>query len=161
SMVNSSGDFQTEALVNNGTGKNYGLELTAEKFLSKRYYFMLSTSLFQSKYKGSDGIERNTRWNTGYNIVFTGGKEFVLSRGSDHTLLGFNAKVIYTGGFWTTPIKLDESIEKGETVFDDSKAFSIQNPSYFRIDAGVSLKLNRPKLTSTFLLEIQNAKHLQ
>ena len=161
SLVNSEGGFETEALANKGTGKNYGLEITVEKFLSNRYYFMLSNSFFQSKYKGSDGIERNTRWNSGYNIVFTGGKEFVLSKQNDHTLLGFNAKVIYTGGFRTTPIDLNQSIAKGETVTDDSKAFSIQNPDYFRIDLGVSLKLNRPKLTSTFLLDIQNATNHQ
>ena len=161
SQINSEGGFETEALANAGTGKNYGLELTLEKFLSNRYYFMFSGSFFQSKYKGSDEVERNTRWNSGYNMVFTGGKEFVLSKENDHTLLGFNAKVIYTGGFWTTPINLDASIASEETVFDDTKAFSVQNPSYFRIDAGMSLKLNRPKLTSTFLLDIQNATNHQ
>jgi hypothetical protein len=161
SMVNSYGDFVTEPLVNNGTGKNYGLELTVEKFLAQRYYFLISTSLFQSKYKGSDGIERNTRWNSNYNFVVTGGKEFVLSKESDHTLLGFNMKVIYTGGFRTTPIDLSASMAAGETVLENENAFSDQNPSYFRLDAGVSLKLNRRKLTSTFLLDIQNATNNQ
>lgn len=157
SMVNSWGDFETEALANKGTGKNYGVELTVEKFLSQRYYFLLSSSLFQSKYKGSDGIERNTTWNSNYSMVFTGGKEFVLSKESDHTLFGFNLKVIYTGGFRTTPIDLNASIAEGTTVYDNANAFSTQNPDYFRIDAGISLKLNRPKLTSTFLLDLQNA----
>ena len=122
---------------------------------------MLSTSLFQSKYKGSDQIERNTRYNSNYNIVFTGGKEWVLSRELDHTLLGFNLKVIYTGGFRTTPIDLESSIAQAETVFDDANAFSLQNPDYFRIDAGVSLKLNRPRFTHSFLLDIQNATNHQ
>ncbi len=157
SMVNSTGEFPTEALINRGTGKNYGVELSVEKFLANRYYFLLSSSLFQSKFKGSDGIERNTHWNSNYSVVFTGGKEFVLSKETDHTILGFNVKVIYTGGLWNTPIDLTASSAAGKTVYDDAQAFTVQNASYFRIDGGMSLKLNRPKLTSTFLLDVQNA----
>lgn len=149
--------YTTDPLVNEGTGKNYGVEVSVEKFLSNRYYFLLSTSLFQSKYKGSDGVERNTRYNSNYTFVFTGGKEFALSKGSDNTLLGLNLKIIYTGGFRTTPIDLDSSIAAGKTIFKEDQIFSTQNPDYFRIDAGISLKLNRKKLTSTFLLDIQNA----
>lgn len=153
--------YTTDPLVNDGTGKNYGVEVSVEKFLSRRYYFLMSTSLFQSKYKGSDGIERNSRFNSNYTFVFTGGKEFALSKGSDNTLLGLNLKIIYTGGFRTTPIDLDSSIVAGETIFIEDQIFSIRNPDYFRIDAGVSLKLNRRKLTSTFLLDIQNATNHQ
>jgi hypothetical protein len=157
SMVNVSDYFPTETLANKGTGKNYGVELSLEKFLSQRYYFLLSTSLFESKYKGSDGVERNTRYNSNYTFVFTGGKEFALSKGSDNTLLGVNLKIIYTGGLRTTPINVDSSVAAGETIFENDQEFSIRNPDYFRIDAGVSLKLNRKKLTSTFLLDLQNA----
>jgi hypothetical protein len=161
SLLNSWGGFTTEPLGNEGKGKNYGLELTAEKFLSHRYYFLLSSSLFQSKYQGSDGVERNTRWNSGYNAALTGGKEFVLSKKNDHTLLGFNLKVIYAGGFWQTPVDVEASQAADETVYDEANAYSVQNPDYFRIDAGMSLKLNRPRLTSTFLLDVQNATNRQ
>lgn len=161
SMINETRAATTDALVNKGTGKNYGLEVSAEKFLSNRYYFLLSSSFFRSKYTGSDGIERNTRWSTNVNGTFTGGKEFVLSKGSDNTLLGFNTKVIYSGGLRTTPINLEASIAEGTTIFDESQTFSQQNPAYFRIDAGMSLKLNRKKVTSTFLIDIQNATNRQ
>jgi hypothetical protein len=161
SLINSWGGFVTGALVNEGNGTNYGLELTVEKFLSDRYYFLLSSSLFQSKYEGSDGIERNTRWNSGFNGTFTGGKEFVLSKNSDRTLLGFNLKAIYAGGFWQTPVDVQASQQAKETIYDESRAYSIQNPDYFRLDAGMSLKLNRQKLTSTFLLDIQNVTNRQ
>ena len=59
-MLNA-GDFfgipSVDSMVNEGTGYNYGLELTVEKFLSRNYYVLLTGSLFDSKYKGYDGID--------------------------------------------------------------------------------------------------------
>ena len=37
-----------QKLVNKGTGTNYGIDLTLEKFFSKQYYGMLTASLFDS-----------------------------------------------------------------------------------------------------------------
>lgn len=42
SGLNEGADFGApgiDSLVNNGTGRNYGVELTLEKFYSKGYYF--------------------------------------------------------------------------------------------------------------------------
>jgi hypothetical protein len=66
STLNIGADYVTpneDSLVNSGTGKNFGVEFTLEKFFSKNYYFLLTTSVFDSKYKGSDGVERNTAFN--------------------------------------------------------------------------------------------------
>ncbi|WP_373396773.1 hypothetical protein V8V91_18935 [Algoriphagus halophilus] len=68
-----------------------------------------------------------------------------------------NIRGIYGGGLRTTPILLDQSIKKGETVLDDAKAFETQNPDYFRADLRVSLKRNKAKSTRTWALDIQNA----
>lgn len=50
-------------LKNDGTGHNYGMELTVEKFFSNGYYGLFTGSIYQSKYTGSDGVERNTGFN--------------------------------------------------------------------------------------------------
>lgn len=52
SALNVGADFglsNEDSLVNNGTGHNYGLELTLEKFFSNQYYFLITASLFNSK----------------------------------------------------------------------------------------------------------------
>ncbi|HZG00469.1 MAG TPA: TonB-dependent receptor, partial [Chitinophagales bacterium] len=116
SILNAADGFVTEPLANKGTGKNYGAEFTVEKFLSNRYYFMLSTSLYESKYEGSDGVERNTRYNGNYAATLTAGKEWVLSRETENTLLSTNLKVIYAGGFRYTPIDLEASQAQNEPV---------------------------------------------
>src|SRR5256885_6012423 len=69
SLLNEGADFgvsSVDSLVNRGTGKNQGIELTIEKFYGKGYYFLITGSLFDSKYKGSDRIERNTAFNGNY-----------------------------------------------------------------------------------------------
>ena len=65
-----------DSLVNSGTGRNYGVELTIEKFFSDGYYGLFTSSLYDSKYTASDGVERNTAFNGKYvlNILF--GKEW-------------------------------------------------------------------------------------
>ena len=99
------------------------------------------------------------RYNTNHTISFTGGKEFVISRNNKKTILGLNTKVLYSGGLRDTPINIEESINSNQQVYYTNQAFSIQNPYYFRIDAGVSLKFNKPKLTSILQLAIQNASN--
>ncbi len=64
SMLNTGADFgalaETDSLVNTGTGENYGIEFTIEKFLSKNFYFLTTISLFQSKYKAESLFVRNS-----------------------------------------------------------------------------------------------------
>jgi hypothetical protein len=85
---------------------------------------MISCSLlplFQSKYKGSDDIERIRATTVITTLDITGGKEWVLSKESDHTLFGVNMKVIYTGVSEPLLLILKPALP-GETVFDEANA---------------------------------------
>ena len=157
SMLNQAEGFISNKLINNGSGFNRGMELTLEKFLSNRFYYLLSLSLYESKYKGSDGVERNTRYNGNVAGSFTAGKEFVLSKKPEATILGFNTKILYSGGYRFTPIDLAASIAANQTVELNNSAFSKQNPVYFRIDAAISLKRIKPHHTTILSLDVQNA----
>jgi hypothetical protein len=158
SIINQQWTFATDPLINEGYGKNYGVEFTLEKFTYNNMYFLLSTSLYNSLYKTQENVWRNTRYNGNLNVTFTGGKEFALKK---NRLLGINIRGIYGGGLRTTAILLDDSIEKGETVLDDANAFEQQNPAYFRTDLRFSLKRNKEKSTRTWALDIQNATNRQ
>lgn len=152
-LINRQWDYETDPLVNEGLGRNYGVELTLEQFMHHNMYFLLSTSLYDSKYKALDNVWRNTRYNANVNVTFTGGKEFELNK---NRILGVNIRTIYSGGFRETPINTAASIEKGETVYYEDQAFSGQVPDYFRTDLRVSLKRNKAKSTHTLALDIQN-----
>ncbi|HEU4472353.1 MAG TPA: TonB-dependent receptor [Flavisolibacter sp.] len=154
SVLNIQSEYVTDPLVNRGKGRNYGIEVSLEKYLSNRFYYSVSTSVFQSKYTAADGIERNTRFNGGLLANMVAGKEF-LSANKLRTF-GINIKSIYSGGLRTTPIDLDRSVSAGYGIYQEKLAFTEQNPDYFRTDLRVSMKWNRKRLTSTLSLDIQN-----
>jgi hypothetical protein len=153
SIINQQWTYETDPLVNDGLGRNYGAELTLEQFLYKHTYFLISTSFYNSIYKTREDVWRNTRYNGNANVTFTGGKEFMLSK---DRVLSLNIRSIYSGGFRTTPIDLAASQEKGETVYLEQEAYTNRVPDYFRTDFRVSLKRNKTKSTHTLALDIQN-----
>jgi CarboxypepD_reg-like domain len=156
SMINQGADFvlpNGSGYVNQGEGSNYGLELTFERFLKKGFYYLVTTSIFQSQYAGSDGIERNTAFNGNYIINGLAGKEFKLSQ---RFTLGFDARVSYAGGRRYTPIDLDASIAAGREIVFLDQLYEAQHPNYFRFDFKTTFKHNGKKLSQEFSVDLQN-----
>ncbi|HVG40771.1 MAG TPA: TonB-dependent receptor [Chitinophagaceae bacterium] len=154
SILNILSEYITDPLVNKGKGKNYGVELSLEKYLSNYFYYTVNTSFYQSKYTAADGQQRDTRFNGKYIANLVTGKEFVSS--DKLKTMGINIKTIYAGGLRTTPINTEKSVQQGYTIYREKEAFSQQNPAYFRTDLRLSMKWNRKHLTSTLSLDIQN-----
>jgi hypothetical protein len=142
-----------DSLVNKGTGFNYGAELTLEQFLNKGFYFLMTGSYINSRYKGSDGIERNTAYNTGYVANFLLGKEFKTGKNSR---LSLNVKVVTIGGRYFTPLDTMASRMQGYEVYDKSKSFSEKQKDYFRADLKIGYKRDLKKSTMEFSLDLQN-----
>ena len=154
STLNILNEYLIEPMENNGKGKNYGVEVSLERYLKNNFYITLSNSFYQSKYTAKDGVERNTRFNGNYIVTLISGKDFLHERKSK--IFGVNLKTICAGGLRTTPIDSDASQQKGYTMYKEKEAYSLQNPAYFRADIGISMKWNRKHFTSTLSLDIQN-----
>lgn len=156
SALNLGADFESpniDSLVSTGTGENYGLELTIEKFYSKGYYFLITGSLFQSYYYGSDGIKRNTAFNGNYVANALAGKEIKLNA---KWLVALDLKLTLAGGKRYTPINLAASqLLDTEVKFQD-QAFSKQYPEYFRMDIKPSVRRNFKKSTIEINCDFQN-----
>lgn len=161
SILNAQDGYYTNALTNKGLGRNYGFELTYERFLYKNLYYLVSGSVYESKYRASNGNWYNTRYNTNFALSVTVGKEWMLSEKRKGRVIGFNIKSVYVGGFRYTPIDLPASIGSGETKFIESETFAHSMPDYYRLDIRFSLKRNYQKLTSTLALDIQNTTNRQ
>ncbi len=161
SALNLGADFNSpnvSNLVSKGNGYNYGLELTLEKFYSQGYYFLFTGSLFQSKYKGSDRIERNTAFNGNYVFNFLAGKEFKINQ--KHILI-LDVRTTYSGGKRYTPVDIAASILANDEIKDQANAYSKQYPYYFRTDVKPGYRFNSKKVTHEFSVDIQNiTKHL-
>jgi hypothetical protein len=156
SMLNAGADFtypENSYLLNNGNGYNYGIEITLEKFLNKGFYYLLTTSVFESKYKGSDNVWRNTAFNSNYVANILGGKEFKLNNKSS---FGIDTKITFAGGQRYTPFDVVASQAAGYVIYKDTEAYSLQNDSYFRWDFKISFTSNGKKTTQKWYVDLQN-----
>lgn len=150
--------FIDQELQNAGTGRNYGLEMSYQRYLTKSYYLMVSGSLYNSTYVGGDGVRRDTRYNGNHTFSFTGGKEFT---GKKNSLWGINTRILWLGGFRDTPIDAESSRNERTTVYTVKNAFSIQMADYFRPDLRIYWKKNKANYSRTLALDIQNVSNTQ
>ncbi len=156
SLLNSGAGWGVDAqdsLVNKGTGRNYGFELTFERFLEKGYYFLITSSVFDSKYKGSDGIERNTAFNGNFVINALAGKEFTIKKNS---VLSIDLKICYAGGKRYIPVNYQRSLETGYTEYDFNHAYEKQYPDFFKADIKFGFRHNGKHVTEEYIFFIEN-----
>jgi len=159
SILNEGADFGftdgKEGLLNEGSGTNVGVELTLEKFFSNGFYALMTTSIFDSKYKGSDGVERNSAFNNQYVFNVLAGKEFKLN---DRLRLLLDTKLTTAGGRYYTPVDLEASSYIGQQVLLDDQAFSERFDPYFRWDVKFGMKINskKRKIAHHFYFDVQN-----
>ena len=156
STINYNGGFVNQPLVNEGSGENYGIDMTIEKFFTNNYYLTLTGSVYESKYTGRDGIKRDTRFNGNFNANLLFGKEFNVGR-NDNNIFGVNIRTLTSGGRRWTPVLLDASIEAGEAVYDWSRRYQEREGIYFRTDLRFSYRRNKPNSATIWSLDIQNA----
>ncbi len=147
--------FIQSAYHNAGRGRNYGVEITAEKFFSKGSYFLLTASLFQSQYRDGNAIWRSTRYNSNYAVNALGGKEFKIGK-KKNNLLGINATLIFIGGQHYTPINLEASRAAGFAVYVDSSAYSSKLKDFFKCDLRVRYRINSKRVSHEIAIEAAN-----
>lgn len=163
SLLNFGSTFNTatpDSLVNDGLGYNYGLELTLEKFLDNGFYFLVTGSVFESKYQGSDKVWRNTAFNSNHTLNVLGGYEFRFNSKKEDpkykTALSFDLKFVWNGGGRYTEVLLEESVAEGEQILDMENAYALSYPDYLKGNARTAFKLIGKKTTQEWVLDIQN-----
>lgn len=157
SMINMGSGFSRifpEALQNTGTGYNYGLEMTLQKYFDKSFFFLLSGTIFDSRYRGSDGVLRNTSYNGNYIANILAGKEFALSAKQSISL---GIKATFAGGKRYGKVDIDRTKELQELVWLDQDFNKFQFRDYYRIDAKINWKYNAKAMTHEIGLDLVNA----
>ncbi len=142
-----------DTLANIGQGRNMGLEFTFQKFFTRNYFLLFTSSLFDAKYKPADGQWYNSRYNLGHIMNLVGGREFMWG---ENKMIGVNLRFTWAGGKRFTPIDLEASEEQGQTVYQWDQIFSGQVRDYLRMDLGITFHLYREKTEHIFSLEAQN-----
>lgn len=157
SAINMQADwFFSDAMTNEGTGTNIGIDVTLERFLVDGYYYLITASLYDSKYIGGDNIERSTQFNGSYVFNVLLGKEWTL--GSEkNKVLGLNARLNMMGGQRLTPVNMDMSLNSQSVVYDYSQLYSEQKPNVYHLNATISYRINKKKHSGIWSLQVMNA----
>ncbi|MEN2801206.1 TonB-dependent receptor [Capnocytophaga sputigena] len=146
--------YLNKALVNNTKGRNYGIDLTLERFLGNNYYYLITGSIFKSEYKAGDNVWRNTRYNKGFVLNALFGKEFYFA--NNRKVLDVNARVSVTGGERYSPILESQSVTQKRVIYDESRAFSEQFRTLTYADLTVNYRINHSKSSSVFSFQMKN-----
>lgn len=155
SFINLEDDFfVNEELVNEGKGRNIGVDVTLERFLNDGWYYLATASVFDSKYQGGDAIWRDTRFNKGFvgNVLI--GKEWTVGK---KNLFSASAKWTYFGGDRIHPIDREASLASRDIVEDYSRAFETQKPNSNMLHLTFTYRVNKPRHASLWSLQILNA----
>ena len=155
SIINYEEFYLDRILTSTGTAKNYGIDITLEQYMKNGFYYMITGSLFKSKYRGGDRIWRNTRLDKSYLVNLLAGKEWMVGR-LKQNVLSINGRLFFQGGGRYTPVDEEKSQEERDIVFDESKAYTKRfNPS-INGDVSISFRINKKRVSHKFSLKILN-----
>ena len=137
SVLNHRKFFQDRVLVNEGAGRNYGIDLTLERYLKDGLYGMLTATLFKSEYRDAQGVWRDSRNDRRYIANILGGKEWIVGK-AHKNIFGVNGRLTLMGGDRYTPIpegitfddimkRPDKSIpeDEGANPFTEQKGMNV------------------------------------
>lgn len=153
SLLNYSSGIPTQVLENVGKGENKGIELTIERFLSNDFYYLITASVFDTKYQAKKNVWYNTQFNNNYAANLLVGKDF-------RQKISVNLRYLIRGGNRYTPINFAESIKRNTTVLTSSQMMEGQYPTFHRLDLSFAYKLNRKQHTWTFRADLQNVLNI-
>jgi hypothetical protein len=148
-----------DSLVSLGTGSNLGVEITLEKFLSKGYYFLFTSSLFKSTYEGYDGVKRNTAFSNNFVLNLLAGKEFRIK---GKNFLNIDLKTTWAGGMRYVPFHTEEAGDHYYVRVDEwDKAYEQRRQDYFRLNLRLGYRVNFRKATLEVAVDMLNLTNRQ
>jgi hypothetical protein len=157
SLLNAQDDwFAQDSLVNNGRGRNIGVDLTLEQFLDNGYYALLSGSLFRSQYRGGDGLWRGTRYDREYVANLLVGGEWKIGA-HDQNLLSLSGRLTLQGGDRITPFDAEASRRAGDVLLDQTHAFESRLPALLLLHISAGYRINTEGTSWLIALNVINA----
>jgi hypothetical protein len=158
SMLNQGSDIGglelVDSLVNQGLGKNYGIEITIEKVFHKNYYVLFTTSIFESFFRGSNNVWHHTAFSGGFIGNVLAGYEHPFKNGKYKIAL--DIKSTMAGGNRYVPIDEAASQLKGEAVYIAEKAFDERFKNFKKTDVKLAFKINQKRIAQSIFVSLEN-----
>ncbi len=156
STVNQKQWSTDKELVSEGVGRNYGIELTLERYFSKGFYYLATASIFESQYKTLAGSWVDSRYNGNFNANFLIGKEFKVGSPKKNKTLMISLKGGFQGGNRYNAIDLEASKLSGEEELVGDN-YSEKGDDIFFLNFSTAYKVNRKKTTHELKFDLLNA----
>lgn len=121
----------------------------------------MNASVYNSKYKTLEGVERNTLYNSNYLVNILFGKEFANRGKKKNQTLNLNAKVFFGGGQKYIPLLRDaqgnaSADPASNQYWDYKKAYEKDIQDMYQVTLSASYKWNKTKVTHEIFLTIDN-----
>ncbi len=149
-------------LTNKGIGRNYGIEFTLEKFFTHNWFLMFTGSVYDARYRGSDGKWYNSDFNGMYITNLLGTKEFVWNGRNKKkdikriNTFGIGGKITFAGGKRYTPYDTILSPVSEDPVLLSEERNKRSFKPYFRFDVRLSYKCNARNITHEVGIDLVN-----
>ena len=155
SAINDKGLVGKGKLISDGVGWNYGGDFSFSVFTKTKFVGKATFSVYNSKYRGSDGVTRNTLWNNNFSLNLIAGKEFKIGKEKKASLqIGANTNL--AGGKRYAVIDEAASYEVGEKIYDLDASYKDKGPIYYRIDMLLAYTKQLPRTNVSLRLDVQN-----
>lgn len=152
SLINETGNwFFQQELVNKGKGRNTGADVTLERFMNKGFYYLITGSVFDSRYLGGDNVWRSTRYNRNWIANILIGKEWKTGK-TKSNLFSANLRLTMQGGERITPVQY-----QNYSLVEDANAFSKTLPVQNILHSTITYRINKNKYSSLWSLQLINA----
>lgn len=155
SVLNLAQGLPDAELVNEGEGRNRGMEITLEKSFTRRYYILATGSFFDSGYRAGDNRWHPTYYNNKTVINVLAGKDFSVGK-EGRNVVGFNMRCHYRGGYRYTPVDYDRSLQLKRVVYLTARTNDESLPGFFRLDGGISFRKNNSTNSWIVMVDVQN-----
>lgn len=156
SLANLGGDFGfvgAEPLLSVGEGRAYGVELSAQKKLTRRIYALGAYTFGWSEFTGADGIFRPSSWDIRHSLSMSGG---IRLGGWE-----IGTKLLVQSGRPYTPFDLEASAVEyaisRNGVPDYDRLNDERTPAYIRWDVRVDRRFKlKGSVNGVVYLDVQN-----
>lgn len=147
------GSIGNEPISQNGKGKAYGIELLAQKKLTKRFFGILSYTFYHSTFTDKQGAYIPASWDNRHLVSLTWGYKF-----KRNWELGL--KFRYQGAAPYTPFDLTASrlnyLTQGTGILDNSNYNSLRLDAFHASDVRIDKKWNFNSFTLDLYLDVTN-----
>jgi hypothetical protein len=116
------------------------------------YLYLVTASMYQARYKGYDGLERNSVFNGNFVFNVLAGKEFTLKA---KNVFSVDAKVVWAGSNRYLPFSSQQLAEYHHIRIDDwNNAYNQRMKDFFRINLRFGYRINLFKASHEIALDI-------